>query len=56
MAAIMVASLVVVIFLIVVFVIAHCKNVHNITPHVATAAEALNSSAAVVQEGSPEDY
>ena len=38
----------------VVFVIAHCRNMHDIAPHGATAAEALISSSAVVQEGSPE--
>ena len=36
----------------VVFVIAHCRNMHNITPHGVTAAEALISTSAVVQEGS----
>ena len=54
----LVASLIVVIFFIVVFVmvvfvIVHCRNMHNIAPHGATAAEALISSSAVVQEGSP---
>ena len=29
---------------------------HDIAPHGVTAAEALISSSAVVQEGSPEDY
>ena len=40
----------------VVFVIAHCRNMHNIAPRGATAAEALISSSAVVQEGNLEDY
>ena len=44
-----------VVFIIVVFVIAHCGNKHNIAPHGATAAEALISSSAVDQEGSPKD-
>ena len=48
-------SIVLVDFIIVVFVIAHCRNMHNIAPHGATAAEALISSSAVVQEGGPED-
>ena len=39
----------------VVFVIAQRRNMHNITPHGAVAAEALISSSAVVQEGSYED-
>ena len=51
----LVASLIVVIFFIVVFVIVHCRNMHNIAPHGATAAEALISSSAVVQEGSPKE-
>ena len=51
----MVVCLVVVVFIVVVFVIAHCRNMHNIAPHGATAAEALISSSAVVQEGSPKD-
>ena len=60
MAAIIVASLVVVVFIkvlfvMVVFVIVHCRNMHNIAPHGATAAVALISSSAVIQEGSPED-
>ena len=55
----MVVSLVVVVFnivlfVMVVFIIAHCRNMHNIAPHGATAAEALISSSAVVQEGSSE--
>ena len=49
----LVASLIVVIFILVVFVIVHCHNMQNIAPHGATAAEALISSSAVVQEGSP---
>ena len=44
-----------VLFVMVVFVIVHCRNMHNIAPHEATAAEALISSSAVVQEGSPKD-
>ena len=51
MAVSMVVSLVVVVFIIVVFVIAHYHNMHNI----ATAVEALISTSAVVQEGSPKD-
>ena len=42
-----------VLFVMVVFVIVHYRNMHNIAPHGATAAEALISSSAVVQEGSP---
>ena len=42
-------------FVMVIFVIAHCRNMHNIAPHGATAAEALISSLAVVQEGSPKE-
>ena len=49
----MVVSLVVVVFIIVLFVIAHCRTMHDIAPHGATAAEVLISSSAVVQEGSP---
>ena len=44
-----------VIFVMVVFVIAHCRIMHDIAPHGVTAAEALIFSSAVVQEGSPED-
>ena len=44
--------LVPVVFVMVVFVIAHCRNMHNIAPHGVTAAEALISTSAVVQEGS----
>ena len=44
-----------VVFVMVVFVIAHCRNMHDIAPHGVTAAEALITSSAVVQEGSPED-
>ena len=36
-----VVSLVVVVFITVVFVIAHCLNIHDIAPHGTTAAEAL---------------
>ena len=42
-------------FVVVIFVIAHCRNLHNIAPRRATAAEALISPSAVVQEGNPED-
>ena len=57
----MVVSLVVVVFIIVLFVmvffvIAHCRNINNIAPHGTTAAEALISSSATVQEGSSEDW
>ena len=51
----MVVSLVEVTFIIVVFVIAHCRNMRDTAPHGVTAAEALISSSAVVQEGYPED-
>ena len=44
-----------VLFVMVVYVIVHCRNMYNITPHGATAAVALISSSAVIQEGSPED-
>ena len=47
-------SVIVVVFIMVVFVIAHCRTMQNIVPHGATAAEALIISSAVVQEGSPE--
>ena len=47
-------SVIVVVFIMVVFVIAHCCDMHDIAPHGVTAAEALISSSAVVQEGSPE--
>ena len=47
---------IIVLFVMVVFVIAQCRNMHDIAPHGATAAEALISSSAVVQEGSPEDW
>ena len=52
------ASLIVVIFNIVVFVtvvfvIVHCRNRHNIAPHGATAEEVFISSSAVVQEVGP---
>ena len=48
-------SMVVVVFITVVFVIAHYLNMHNTALHRTTAAEALISVSAVVQEGSPED-
>ena len=48
-------SIVLVDFIIVVFIIAHCRNMHNTAPHGVTAAEAFISSSAVVQEGYPED-
>ena len=41
-----------VVFAMVVFVIAHCHKMHNISPHEATAVEALISLSAVVQEDS----
>ena len=47
--------LIIVLFVMVVFVIVHCRNLHHIAPHGVTAAEALISSSAVVQEGSPTD-
>ena len=53
LAIIMVVNLVIVFIIIVVFVIAHCLKRHNISQHGTTAAEALISSSAVVQEGSP---
>ena len=58
MAVSVIISLVVVVFIIAVFimiffVIVHCRNMHDIAPHGAIAAEALISSSAVVQEGSP---
>ena len=37
----------------VAFVIVQCRNMHYFAPHRATAAEALISLSAVVQEGSP---
>ena len=43
------------VFIFVVFVIVNCRNMHNIAPHGVTAAEALISTSAVVQESSPED-
>ena len=44
-----------VIFVMIIFVIAHCRNMHDIAPHDVSAAEALITSSAVVQEGGPED-
>ena len=44
-----------VVFVMVIFVIAHCSNMRDTAPHGVTAAEALISSSAVVQEGYPED-
>ena len=55
MAVKIVLGLVLVVFIIVVFVIGQCRNMHDIAPR-ATAAEALISSSAVFQEGSPEDW
>ena len=52
MAANIVLGLFLVVFIIVVFIIAQCRNMHDITPHGATAAEALIFSSAVVQKGS----
>ena len=43
----------IVLFLMNIFAIAHCRNMHNIAPLGATALDALISSSAVVQEGSP---
>ena len=53
----MVISNVVVTFITVVFVIviAHCRTMHDIAPHGATAAETLISSSAFIQEGCPKD-
>ena len=48
-------SLIEVVFIIVVFVIVHCRNMYDITSHGATAAVALISSSAAIQEVSPED-
>ena len=42
------------IFVMVVFVIAHCHNMQNNVPHGVTAAEVSISSSAVVHEGNPE--
>jgi len=56
MAVNIVLGLVLVVFIIVVFVIAQCRNMHHIAPHGTTAAKALISSSAVFQEGSPEDW
>ena len=53
MAVNIVLGLVLAVFIIVVFVIAQCRNMHDIAPHEPTAAEALISSSAVVQEDSP---
>ena len=53
--SLIVVVLIEVLFVMVVFVIVHCCNMHNIAPHGATAAVALTSSLAVIQEGSPED-
>ena len=47
--------LVVVDFVMAVFHVKYCRNTHDIAPHGVTAAEALISLSAVVQEGSPED-
>ena len=55
LAIIMVVSLDIVLIIIVVFVIAHCLKRHNISQHGISAAEALISSSAVVQQGSHED-
>ena len=58
MAISMIVCLVLVVFIIVivvmvVFVIVHCRNMNDIAPHEATAAGALISCSAVVQEGIP---
>ena len=55
MAKNIILSLVVVVFIKVLFVIVHCRNIHKIAPHGATAAVALISSSAAIQEVSPED-
>ena len=55
MAVSVIISHVVVIFIMIFFVIVHCRNMHDIAPHGAIAAEARIFSLAVVQEGSPED-
>ena len=52
----LVVVFIIVLFVMVVFVNAQCHNMHDIAPHLATAAEALISSSAVVQESSPEDW
>ena len=44
-----------VVFVRVVFVIAHCRNMCDTAPHGGTAAEALIYSSGVVQEGCPEN-
>ena len=53
MAVSMVVSLVVVVFIRIIFVIIHCHTMHNIIQHWVKAAETLISSSAVVQEGIP---
>ena len=55
MAVSKVVNLVMVVFIIAIFVIVHCLNMYDIAPHGTTAAEALISSSAVVQQGSHED-
>ena len=55
MAVNIVLGLVLVVFIIVVFVIAQCRNMQY-APHGPTAAEALISSPVVFQEGSHEDW
>ena len=52
--SLVVVVFIIVLFVMVVFVIAHCHIMHNNAPHWATAVDALISSSAVVQEGSPE--
>ena len=56
MAVYILLGLVLVVFIIVVFVIAQCRNMHDFVPHGATAAEALIYSSAVFQVGSLEDW
>ena len=48
-------TFIIVVFVMIVFVVAHCRNMRDTAPHGVTAAEALISSSAVVQEGSPKD-
>ena len=56
MAVNIVLGLVLVVFTIVIFVIAQCRNMHDIAQHGHTAAETLISSSAVFQEDIPEDW
>ena len=47
---------IIVFFVMLVFVIAHCRNMHNIAPHGATAAEALITSSVVVIFGLTDQF